>query len=316
MSRQFPADCVIFVSTSQLLAMPRPYRADLRKGWSFEVQSVHRNVYPYPLRWVFRWAREAGYHGVELLVNPEAINRGGVGARQLADEEGVEIFSVHPTVVPIPGWREHRDGLEPTILLAQKAGAGMVVMHTPRFLSLDDDDGQAFQRWIESWQSRLAGGDLRLTMENKAVRDELHQSYALTPLVALRAFADRYNLGLVLDTTHAHTAGEDLLQAQKTFNGRLANVHLSDMGGRFPLSSNPRAQQWLGEHRLPGAGDLPLVDSSHRSGPGGIWWTGHVRGKPLRATRLVAAGRSSSPGCDLGLAERGDQPALENVFLL
>ena len=141
-------------------------------------------LYPYPLRWVFRWGREAGYDGVELLVNPEAIRRGGAGARRLADEEGVEIFSVHPSVVPIPGWREHRDGLEPTIRLAQEAGADMVVMHTPHFLSLDDDDGQEFQRWIESWQSRLAGEDLRLTMENKAVRKDLHRRYALTPLVA------------------------------------------------------------------------------------------------------------------------------------
>ena len=48
-------------------------------------------LYPYPLRWVFRWARKAGYHGVELLVNPEAITRGGVGARQIADEEGVGV---------------------------------------------------------------------------------------------------------------------------------------------------------------------------------------------------------------------------------
>jgi sugar phosphate isomerase/epimerase len=217
-------------------------------------------LYPYPLRWVFRWAREAGYHGVELLVNPEAIARGGAGARRMADEEGVEIFSVHPSVIPLPGWREHRDGLKPTILLAEEAGAGMVVMHTPHFCSLDDEDGQAFQRWIESWQTRLAGGGLRLTMENKAVRRDVDQAYALTPLEALRAFADRHDLGLVLDTTHARTAGEDLLQARQTYNGRLANVHLSDMGGRYPLSSNARARQWLGEHRLPGAGDLPLAE--------------------------------------------------------
>ena len=66
-------------------------------------------LYPYPLRLVFRWARRAGFDGVELVINPEAVARGGRAVRRMARAEGVEIFSAHPTVVPLPGWRE-RDG--------------------------------------------------------------------------------------------------------------------------------------------------------------------------------------------------------------
>jgi len=217
-------------------------------------------LYVYPLRTVFRWARLAGFDGVELVVNPEAIVRGGQNVRRIADKEEVEIFSVHPTLAPLPGWRERREGLEPTIRLAREAGAGLMVMHTPRFENLDEGEGLLFRQRIEDWQTRLAGDGLRLAMENKAIRVEAQRRYALSPLDRLRAFADRYDLGLVLDTTHAGTAGDDLLQARQIFGERLINVHLSDVGGWESLAFAPRARSWLTEHMNPGDGDLPLAD--------------------------------------------------------
>jgi sugar phosphate isomerase/epimerase len=217
-------------------------------------------LYVYPLAWTFRWARQAGFDGIELVVNPEAILRGGRALRRLAEAEGVEILSVHPTVVPLPGWRERRNGIGPTIELAQEIGTGLVVMHTPRWESLDEGDGLAFRQGIETWQGRLAGSGTRLAMENKAIRAERERFYALTPLDRLRAFADRHDLGLVLDTAHAGTAGEDLLQARQVLDGRLCNVHLSDLGGQLPLSSFSLVHRFLGEHRFPGTGELALAD--------------------------------------------------------
>jgi sugar phosphate isomerase/epimerase len=249
-------------------------------------------LYIYPLRLVFRWARAVGFDGVELAVNPEAIARGGRAVRQIAGEEGVEILTVHPTVVPLPYWYERSGGIAPTIRLAQAARAGLVVMHTPRSESLDHGEGLAFRQRVEWWQPRLAGSGLRLAVENKSIRTEADRGYALSPLDRLREFADRYDLDLVLDTTHAGTAGEDLLRAQRTFDGRLANVHLSDMGGRIPLSGLPRARTILGQHRLPGAGDLalaPLLANLGREGYSGpvtlevnpfalrFWWPPAVR---------------------------------------
>jgi sugar phosphate isomerase/epimerase len=162
--------------------------------------------------------------------------------------------------VPLPGWWERRGGMEPTIRLAREAGAPLVIMHTPRSDNLDEGQGLEFRRRIETWQPRLVGHGLRLAVENKAIRREADKHYALTPLERLRAFADRFDVDLVLDTTHAGSAGEDLLRARQLFDGRLANVHLSDMGGSVPLAKVPYAQRQLSEHRFPGTGDLALAE--------------------------------------------------------
>ncbi len=255
-------------------------------------------LYIYPLQTVFRWARQAGFDGVELAVNPEAIARGGGAVRQIADAEGVQIFSVHPTVVPLPGWSERRGGLEPTLRLAQEAGASLVIMHTPHAYSLDEGAGLDFRRRIETLKDRTAGSGLRLAVENKAVRSEEQRHYVLTPLDRLRAFADRYDLGLVLDTTHAASAGEDLARARQMFDGRLANVHLSDAGGRLSRLPLPIVSTLLGEHRFPGAGELPLASLlSDLAGSGylgpvtlevtpwalRIWWPPAVRRRLAQA---------------------------------
>jgi sugar phosphate isomerase/epimerase len=196
---------------------------------------------------------------VELVVNPEVIARGGQSVRRQAEAEGIEILSVHPTVVPLPGWWERRGGAEPTIRLAREADAELVVTHVPRFENLDEGHGLAYRRRIEAWQLELAGSGLRLAIENKAVRAETDWRYALTPLDRLRAFADRFDLGLVLDTTHAGTADQDLWHARQMFDRRLVNVHLSDVGGWVPLDGWPYVQRLLGEHRFPGAGELSLA---------------------------------------------------------
>jgi sugar phosphate isomerase/epimerase len=272
-------------------------------------------LYAYPLSWIFRWARQAGFDGVELVVNPEAILRGGRAVRRLAEAEGVEVFSVHPTVVPLRGWRERHDGMGPTIRLAQEIGAGLVVMHTPRSESLDEADGLAFRQLVETWQGRLAGSNLRLAVENKAIRAEHERHYALTPLDRLRAFADRYDLRLVLDTAHAGTAGEDLLQARREFGGRLANVHLSDLGGRLPLAGFSPVRRFLGEHRFPGAGDLALselladLSRSAYAGPVTLevspwavrgWWPPAVQRHLARAVAWMEAAARNEMGQDQG----------------
>ncbi len=277
-------------------------------------------LYLYPLPWVFRWARAAGFDGVELAINPEAIVRGGQAVRRLAEAEGMTILSVHPTVVPLPGWRERHGGLEPTIHLAQEAGAELVVMHTPRTESLDGDEGLAFRQRIAGWQAHLAGSGLQLAIENKAVHSERDRHYPLSPLKRLRAFADRYDLGLVLDTTHAGSAGEDLLHARQVFDGRLANVHLSDYGGQLPLASFSTARTLLGEHRFPGDGDLPLADllttlgRDDYAGPVTLEvnpWAAHAWWPPALRQRLAQAAawmRQVTAGAD---PNREGEPSTE-----
>lgn len=261
------------------------------------------SLYIYPLRTVFRWARDVGFDGVEIVVNPEVIGRGAEGIRRLAGDEGMPIFSVHPTVIPLPGWRERHGGAGPTLQLACEAGAGVAVVHTPHAASLDAGEGLVFRSLVERWAGRLTGSGTRLAVENKAVRRPADHGYALTPLDRLRAFADRYDVGLVLDTAHAGTAGEDLLEARRILGGRLVNVHLSDLGPRLPL---PSAQ--LGgvvtDHLFPGSGNLPLarlVADLARSGYSGpvtlelnpfalhFWWPPAIRRRLARAVHWIRA---------------------------
>ncbi len=261
-------------------------------------------LYTYPLQVVFRLARAAGFDGVEVVVNPEVILRGGWAVRGLANEEGVEILSVHPSVMPIPGWRERHGGRGPTIRLAQEAGAGLAVLHTPRSESLDEGEGLEFQQQIEDWQARLAGTRLQLAIENKAIGTEADRRFALTPLDRLRAFADRHDLGLVLDTSHAGMGDEDLLRARQMLDGRLANVHLSDMGVRMPLATLPPVQKVLGQHRFPGTGNLALpallaaLGQSGYTGPVTLevspwevrfWWLPSVRRRLAQALEWMKA---------------------------
>jgi sugar phosphate isomerase/epimerase len=259
-------------------------------------------LYIYPLRWIFRQAAGAGFDGVELVVSPEMILRGGESVRRLATEAEVEVLSAHPTVVPLPGWRERHGGMGPTIRFALEAEAGVMVLHTPRSESLERGAGLAFRQQIEELQARLPGSGLRLAIENKAVRTERDRHYALTPLGRLRAFADHYDLGLVLDTTHAGTAGEDLLRARRVFDSRLVNVHLSDMGGRLPLARVATVQKLVGQHRFPGAGDLALpalLADLREHGYGGpltlemnpfaarFWWPPAVQRRLARAAEWM-----------------------------
>lgn len=269
--------------------------------------------YIYPLAVVFRWAREAGFDGIELGTNPEAILRRGQAVGYLAERWDLEVYSVHPSVVPLPGWAERHGGLDRTIRLALDAGAHMVVMHPPRSESLDSGEGLTFREKIDEWQSRLARrhtstgsgqSRLRLTVENKSVRTEADRDWALTPLNSLRAFADRHDLGLVLDTTHAGTAGDDLLQAYHIFDGRLANVHLSDMDGSAYRVPSPYQHRVFGQHMYPGRGTLPLVNLLSELSAGDyagpvtlelhpialrIWWPPAVRRYLRRAMEWMQA---------------------------
>jgi sugar phosphate isomerase/epimerase len=269
-------------------------------------------LYVYPLPLVFRWARAAGFDGVELVANPEAIVRGGRAVRKLAEAHSLQILSVHPTVIPLPGWRERHGGMDRTIRLAQQAGARVVIFHTPRSESLDRGEGLAFRQKIEVWQPRLAASSLRLAVENKAIRTQAHRRYALSPLDRLRAFADRCDLGLVLDTTHAGMAGEDLLRARQIFDGRLVNVHLSDVGGWVPPLPLWGLRTALGQHRFPAAGDLRLADllselsSDRYAGPITlevnpvalrVWWPPAIRRRLAQAVRWMREAATHGERC-------------------
>ena len=95
-------------------------------------------IYVYPLRFVFGIARESGFVGVELVVSPEVELRGGRYVRHLAESSGLTIFSLHPPILPFPGWSDYRTIVPKLIDLALEADAEYVVLHPPSAPSLAD----------------------------------------------------------------------------------------------------------------------------------------------------------------------------------
>jgi sugar phosphate isomerase/epimerase len=64
---------------------------------------------------------------------------------------------------------------------------------------------------------------------------------------------------MTLDTAHVGTWELDLLESLDFFDGRLANVHLSDLKA-VPhwVLAQPRLHSYLRQHQFPGTGVLPL----------------------------------------------------------
>jgi len=218
------------------------------------------SIYIYPLHSIFNIAKESGFAGVELVVSPEVELRGGRYVRRLAESYGLTVFSLHPPVVPFPGWADYRTTVPRLIDLALEAGARYVVLHPPNTRSLADDRGQRYVEALTKGMQRAEGTGLRIAIENRAFFRSSDRRYVLSDLRELRAFADELDLPLVLDTSHAATSSYGLSEAYHILADRLVNVHLSDMRSPpWPLSVH-YLHTYLKHHQIPGDGQLPLAD--------------------------------------------------------
>ncbi len=259
-------------------------------------------IYIYPLRFIFNIAKEAGFAGVELVVSPEVELRGGRYVCHLAESCGLTIFSLHPPILPFPGWSDYRTVVLRLIDLALEVGAGYVVLHPPNATSLADDRGRSYVEALTDGLRRIEGTDVRIAIENRAFFRYQDRRYALSDLRDLRAFADELDLPLVLDTSHAATSSYSLAEAYYILADRLVNVHLSDMRSPpWPLSVH-YLHTYLKHHQIPGDGQLPLADLLGRLAADGycgpitfeispialrIWWPPGIKHRLARCVAYV-----------------------------
>jgi sugar phosphate isomerase/epimerase len=262
-------------------------------------------IYIYPLRSIFSIARAAGFAGVELVVSPEVEWRGGRYVRRLAERYGLTIFSLHPPILPFPGWSDYRTVVPRLIDLALEVGARYVVLHPPKARSLADGRGRSYVEALREGLQRIEGTDLRIAIENRAFFRPRDRDYVLSDLRELRAFADELDLPLVLDTSHAATSSYSLAEAHRILADRLVNVHLSDMRSPpWPLSVH-FLHTYLKHHQIPGDGQLPLADLLRRLAADGycgpitfeispvalrIWWPPGVKRRLARCVAYVRQG--------------------------
>jgi sugar phosphate isomerase/epimerase len=259
-------------------------------------------IYIYPLRSIFSIARESGFAGVELVVSPEVEWRGGRYFRRLAASYGLTIFSLHPPILPVPGWADYRTAIPRLIDLALETGAKYVVLHPPSAHSLADSRGQCYLGALTDGLRRTADTDVRIAIENRAFFRPQDQHYVLSDLRELRAFADELDLPLVLDTSHAATTSYSLAEAHHILADRLVNVHLSDMRSPPWPFRTPYLHTYLKHHQIPGDGQLPLADLLSRLAADGycgpitfeispvalrIWWPPSVKRQLARCVAYV-----------------------------
>lgn len=104
------------------------------------------SLYTQPVARVFAWAAEAGFDGMELLVDARPETRDREHLRRCIEAEGLPVPVVHVPFhsQPPPEWGEDSIGrVLATARLAGELGAGLVVVHLPLWHERD------FARWLE-----------------------------------------------------------------------------------------------------------------------------------------------------------------------
>ena len=152
------------------------------------------SLYTYGLDRVFALTAEAGFDGVEVLVDLNFDTRYPVYLRRLAERYGLPILSVHAPFRPqrLAAWPQTQPhSIAATAELARAVGAEVIIVHLPHLGEgayvrwLRDDLGTWQQvhpapviavenmplKWIRSWHHPLADDKSRRESENQWPRE-------------------------------------------------------------------------------------------------------------------------------------------------
>ena len=216
-------------------------------------------LYHLPLRTAFALAHEAGFEGVELVLGPEVILRGAAYVQRLSREYQLPVLSLHPPIVPYPGHNKAARILPRLVSLAEQVDCNLVVLHTPKVTTPQKTAWTEFVKTLLRERERLQD-KIRISLENAGIFWESDVHYILHDIQRLRAFADRYDLPLTFDTAHAGTSSYELLEAYALCDGRVVNVHFSDLVQRRIFPDWPPLYTFFKHHQMPGEGILPLAE--------------------------------------------------------
>ena len=198
------------------------------------------SLYPFGLERVYGWASEAGFDGVEIMMDERWDTHQGDYLQSLVERNGVPILALHTPLYRGAWGLGPEETLVRVAKLAASMGVPVVVAHPP-------PPGRPLERWkngplsaarehgvavaVENMPRSTAGGMFRVRRRSCYLPEHLADVGEVT-----------------LDTSHAGASKVDLLRAHSVLATRLRHVHLSD--------SNLEAGR--DEHRLPGKGRLPL----------------------------------------------------------
>jgi sugar phosphate isomerase/epimerase len=198
------------------------------------------SLYPFGLERVYGWISEAGYDGVEIMMDERWDTHQEEYLRGLVERHGIPILALHPPLRRGAWGLAPEETLVRVARLAQKIQVPVVVAHPP-------PPGKPLERWkagplreareygvvvaVENMPRSRAGGMFNVRRRSSYLPEHLADVGEVT-----------------FDTSHAGASKVDLLRAHSVLATQLRHIHLSD--------SNLEAGR--DEHRLPGKGRLPL----------------------------------------------------------
>lgn len=216
-------------------------------------------VYPSRVQRAFQIAADVGYDGIEVMVWSDKASQSGSALRELSEEYGVPVTSIHaPSLVVSQNvWgRFPGPKLERSVDLALDLGADTVVVHPPFRWQRRYAHG-----FVEHVRELTEATGLRIAVENMYPwRWRQRQINAYLPGWNP---AERDYQHITLDLSHAAVAEQDGLELLRTMRDRVSHLHLAD-----GVSSN------MDQHMVPGRGRQPcgqVLNELARTN-----WTGDV----------------------------------------
>ena len=198
------------------------------------------SLHPFGLDRVYSWAAEAGYDGVEIMMDDRWDTHQPDYLAHLAEKHGIPILALHPPLRR-GAWNL---GPDETLIrvskLARSMGVPVVVAHPPQ-------PGRSLARWSAGPLQEARAQGVSVAVENMP-KSEVRSIFGLKRFRSCHLPEHLFGLGdVTLDTSHVGASKVDLMRAYSVLAGQLGHVHLSDSD----LTGGD-------QHRLPGKGRLPL----------------------------------------------------------
>lgn len=211
----------------------------------------------------FRWAAEAGFDGIEVMIDQRYSTRDPVLLNRLSEQHNIPIYAVHNSFFyNLSDWPDGSDAIamiKKTVELAQQVNAKVVVVHLPlkagssivsapgkhyRGVHFQNPD-KALYKWIKSggfaeYQKSI---DIKLCVENMPKRSIPLLVKDMVYWNSMEAWSQVHDY-LTLDTTHWGTWNQQPIDALKMAGDRVRHIHLSNFNGQ--------------EHQMPENGHLDL----------------------------------------------------------
>ena len=207
------------------------------------------SLFTLPLKRAFELASDAGFDGVELIINRDFER---VNPVKLINslQEICRINSIHAPFMMLDGWGGPIQSLIYSVDIAAQTGISLVNFHPPSWLGAEI----GFWRWlyrIRDFQKEIGlDGQVMVTIENMPWVGSRFKVNAniLSATRDMVNFIQEHNLYLTFDTTHMGSGKANFINDFYLCyqSGRMRNVHFSDYG-------------FDREHLLPGHGRLPLT---------------------------------------------------------